>query len=590
MRTVWALVLSFALLLSLGASASAQAKAGGARSAEATLKIRVVGLPRGERGVFTLLGPRQSPHGGQRLRRRLHRRGASTLGGLRPGLYRVKVSRVRLRGSSNKIKRGAVAFPVKRKLRFRLKAGGGRIDVRYGTIVNPGVRDVSGKVSRVLGDKVSPTGVVLRRGTPLRRGAILSARPSALLPQGLLARVTGLRYGPRLVTAYIRPASIYDVAPNMSFNVPLSDEQLAQGSGLVKCGSELRPYVKVGDVRLTGGWTTTRVLFADITTGAEAKLTFRAGVGVRVSAAAPVSCKLQLPAFTLQGMAGPIPVYGGIRPGAKAELGAAGKLYSEGSADITLGARIGAVPPTATPVLGFSSPRFTVGAELFAGLKAGLSLDAELGIGAANAANLHLTFGNSLDFVASPGNCSWDLNLGTFSGGGKLGPFDVVTPSSPPLFHKNLWHAPCGSPPPPPPPPPPPSITLPFARATMTWDTDSDIDLYAWDTEGNLTYFGEQLGIPDAELIEDIIPSEGDVFHPAEIFQETASPGRTYTFGICDYRGEGANVSLAVNDPNGGTRNFARSLVAVGDSAVITTSPEGPGYLPEAGWCRDIEG
>ncbi len=589
MRTVWALVLSVALLLGLGASASGRAEAGGQRSAKATLKVRVVGLPRGERGAFTLLGPRQSPRSDQRLRRRLRRSGVSSLGGLRPGLYRVKVSRVRLRGSGNRIERGAVAFPIARKLRFRLKAGGGRIDVRYGTIVNPGVRDVTGKVVRVLGNKASPSGVVLGRVAPLRRGTILSARPSWLLPRGLLARVTDLRRGSGSVTAYLRPAGIYDVAPNMSFSIPLSDEPLAQGSSLVKCGSELRPHVKVGDVRLTGGWTTTRVLFADVTTGAEAKLTFRAGVGVRVSAAAPLSCKLQLPVYALQGMAGPIPVYGGISPGAKAELGAAAKLYSEGSADITLGARIGAVPPTATPILGFSSPRFTVGAELFAGFKAGLSLDAELGIGAANAANLHLTFGNSIDFVASPGNCSWDLNLGTFSGGGKLGPFDVVTPSSPPLFHKNLWHAPCGSPPPPPP-PPPPSPTLPFVRATMTWDTDSDIDLYAWDTEGNLTYYGEQLGIPDAELIEDIIPSEGDVFHPAEIFQETANPGRTYTFGICDFRGEGANVNLAVNDPSGGTRTFDRSLAGVGDSAVITTSPEAPGYLPEAGWCRSLEG
>lgn len=352
-----------------------------------------------------------------------------------------------------------------------------------------------------------------------------------------------------------------------------------------------QPYVKVGDVRLTGGWTTTHVVFADITTGAEAKLTFRAGVGVRLSAAAPVGCKLQLPAFALQGMAGPIPVYGAIRPGAKAEAGAAGKLYSEGSTDITLGARIGAVPPMATPALGFGSPRFTVGAELFTGLKAGVSLDAELGIGAANAANLHLTFGNSLDFVASPGSCSWDLNLGTFSGGGKLGPFDVVTPSSPPLFHKNLWHQPCGTPtPPPPPPPPPPSPTLPLARATMSWDNDSDIDLYSWDSEGNLAYYGEELGIPDAELVDDIIPSAGEVVHGSEVFQETASPGRTYTFGICDFRGEGANVTLEVKDPNGGMRTFHRSLGFVGDGAVMTTSPEGSGFVPEAGWCQNIEG
>lgn len=580
------------LLACLGASApaQAQARATALAGAKAKLTIRVVGLPKGERGAFTLFGPRQSPRAQRPLRRRLFRQGTSTVGGLRPGLYRVKVLRVRLHESRGAIRRGAVAFPLRRKLRFRVKPGGTKIDVGYGTIVNPGVRGVSGRIRRVLGSKSSsPSGVVLAGRRGVRRGVILSARPSALLPRGLLARVTGVRKGRRSVTVGLRPASIYEVAPNMSFSIALSDVQQAQASSLIKCGPELRPYVKVGDVRLTGGWTTTRVLFVDVTTGAEAYLTFRAGVGVRVSATAPVGCKLQLPAFALQGMAGPIPVYGAIRPGAKAEAGAAANLYSEGSTDITLGARIGAVPPTAAPVLRFGSPSFTFGADLFAGFRAALSLDAELGIGAANAANLHLTFGNSLDFVASPGNCSWDLNLGTFSGGGKLGPFDVVTPSSPPLYHQNLWQQPCGTPPPPPPPPPPPSPSLPFARAIMSWGTDSDIDLYAWDREGNLAYYGEQLGIPDAELVEDIIPSEGETVHDIEVFQETANPGRTYTFGICDFRGEGGNVTLDVWDPNGGTRTLHQSLTGVGDSAVITTSPEGAGYVPEPEWCDDIE-
>lgn len=578
------------LVVCLGSSASAQARLGATESVNAKLTIRVVGLPRGERGVFTLLGPRQSPRADHRLRRRLSRQGSTAIAGLRPGLYRVKVSRVRLRSSRGGIRRGAVASPVRRSLRFRLKQEGTRIDVRYGTIVNPGVRGVSGRIERVLGDRSSPSGVVLRGGGGVQPGAILSASPSALLPQGLLARVTAVTRGRGSVTVSLRPASIYEVAPNMSFDVPLSDVQQAGASSLLKCGSELRPYVKVGDVRLAGGWTTSRVLFTNVTTGAEANLTFRAGVGVRVSAAAPVRCKLQLPAFALQGMAGPIPVYGAIRPGAKAEVGAAGKLYSEGATDITLGARVGAVPPRMTPVLSFGSPEFVVGAELFVGLKAGVSLDAELGIGAANAANLHLTFGNSLDFVASPGHCSWDLNLGTFSGGGKLGPFDIVTPSTPPLYRENLWQEPCGAPaPPPPPPPPPPPLPLPYARATVNWDTDTDVDLYAWDQEGNLAYFGEELGIVDAELVEDVIPSEGEAFHAPEVFQETANPGRTYTFGICNFRGEPANVTIDVRDPDGGARTVERFLGGAGDSAVIATSPDGAGYLPEFDWCRDTE-
>jgi hypothetical protein len=469
------------------------------------------------------------------------------------------------------------------------------VRVRYGTILNPGVRSVTGRIAKVLGSPESPSGVILRGRQGVRVGSILSAHPSRRLPKGLLARVGSVRHRAGRSIVRLRPASIYEVAPNMSFDIPLSGTEAAQASKLIDCGPSVQPFVHFSDIHLTGGWTTTKVAFVHVSTGATMDLKFRAGAGVSVSAAAGLACELKLPEVGLQGMAGPIPVYGGIRPRAKAEVGAAGKLYTEGSTVIDLGARVGAVPPVATPDLSFGSPSFKVGAELFVGLKASLGLDAELGVGAANAANLHVTFGNSLDFTAAPGNCSWDLNLGTFSGGGKLGPFDVSTPSTPPLYHHNVWHQPCGSSPPPPPapPPPPPSSTtspVPFQRATMSWSTDSDIDLYSWDQEGDYAYFGERYGVPDAELIEDIIPWEGEVVHLSEVFQETANPGRTFTFGICDYwdHGEGANVTLTVDDPGGGTRTFHHILVGTGDNAILTVSPEGSGYIPAPGWCRNV--
>lgn len=238
MRVVSVLALSAVMLVvGLGASAPAKPVSGSAARARVKLRIRVVGLPKGERGVFTLTGPRQSPRAPHPLHRRLSRRGASAVGGLRPGLYRVRVSRVRLRGSGGEIAPGAVAFPLKRKLRLKLKAGGGSIDIAYGTIVNPGVRDVSKRVLQVLGDRSDPSAVVLKGGG-VGRGTILSAEPSALLPRGLLARVIDLRGGHGRVTAYLEPESIYDVAPNMSFSVPLSDEQQAQESSLIKCGSD----------------------------------------------------------------------------------------------------------------------------------------------------------------------------------------------------------------------------------------------------------------------------------------------------------------------------------------------------------------
>jgi hypothetical protein len=560
----------------------------GGKPPRGTLSIRLAGLPRGERGSFTLLGPPQYPSDGKKLRRRLSVGAAATLR-LRPGVYEVKVAPVTLRHSDGRIRHGARALPSRRVLRVRVRLHRqAKVTVRYGTIINPGVRSVNGAVSKVLGDPKSPNGVILRGAVRVHAGNILSAQPSVILPNGLLARAISVRHrnGARLVE--LKPVSIYDVAPNMSFDIPLSSDKGARLSRLLQCSvGELGPYAKVGDLHLTGGWTTSHVLFVDVTTGAYVELHYRVSAGLHLTVRDGVSCSVPLPVVGFQGMAGPIPVYGGFRPMASAELGAAASFHAGGSVEVTTGARIGGVPPSASPIVRFSSPRFEFVADLFAGVKASIGLDAELGIGVEDAASIHADLGNSLDFTASPGQCSWDLNLGTFSATGELGPFSISTPSTPALYHHNLWHASCG-PSPSPPPLPPPQTSLPLIRATMSWDTDSDIDLYSWDEAGDLAFWEERYGVPDAELVEDIIPSEGEFEHGSENFQETSNPNRRYTFGICDYRGEGANVTLTLHDPGGATRTFHHTLTEVGDSAVIATSPEGTGYSPPPGWCRNI--
>jgi hypothetical protein len=503
-----------------------------------------------------------------------------------PGRYRVTVAPVEVRRPEDGVRRGATVLPARRKLRVRVRAGRrAALNVRYGSIINPGVRPVTGDVIKVNGDPRSPTSVVLKAGVHVRRGSILSAHPGRLLPTGLLARAVSVRSVHGRQAVRVRPVGIYEVAPNMSFDIPLATRSEAGTSQLIKCsaGNGLHPYIDLSQFRVSGGWTTADFGFVHVTTGARAELHFRAAAGVKVSTQVGLSCALNLPTVGFQGLAGPIPVYGGIRPSATLDVGAAASLHAEGSTDITLGAKISGVPPGAAPILEFGSPRFDFGATVFAGVRAGLGLGAELGIGAINAANIHVDLTNSLAFSAAPGACSWDLDLGSFSATGELGPLSISTPSSPPLYHKNLWRRACG---PPPPPPPPPSTPLPQVRATMAWNTDSDIDLYAWDQAGNLTYFGEREGIPGAELVEDVIPVEGESSHRPEIFQEIATPNRLYTFGICDFSGEGGDVTLTVIDPGGGSRTFQRTLFEVGDNEVVTTSPLGGGYIPEPGWCR----
>jgi hypothetical protein len=141
--------------------------------------------------------------------------------------------------------------------------------------------------------------------------------------------------------------------------------------------------------------------------------------------------------------------------------------------------------------------------------------------------------------------------------------------------------APPSAPPAPPPPPPPPQL-----RAAMNWDTDSDVDLYAWDEFGNQSAWFELLGIPSAGLTEDVIPEEFEFGHPAEYFLELADFNRRYTFGICEYRGDGSDVTLAVTDPGGAVRTFDYALAGEGDGKLLAVSPAGPAYIPPSDWCR----
>lgn len=570
--------------LSFPFDAGAQVKSG-------ALHLTVVGLPRGEAAQFSLDGPRP---GGGRTKRSVSLRHARTLSHLPVGSYRITVKKVKISRRHQTIKRGAVASPISSHLKVRVRPGrAAKADLRYGAIVNPGVQSASGEILQVLGDPTDPSEVVLRNGSGVHRGTILSAHPSAVLPQGLLSRVTAVTKRHHKVRAKLAPAGIYEVAPNMSFDIPLSAAEAAQASSVIKCGpsgSSFSPFARISDIHLTGGWTTTHVLFADITNGATVELHFKASAGVDVTAGGAFSCSVPLPSLSVEGMAGPIPVYGAITPKAKGEIASQGSVHTEGSTEITLGTSV-KVPDGAKPILSFGSPQFSVTSALFTGIKASVGLDAELGVGVANAANLHLSMGNSLDFVASPGNCSWDLNLGSFGVGGKIGFISIDGPSTPPIYHRNLWHRTCGSAPPAPSPPPapapsPPPPPGPLTRATMSWDTDSDIDLYTWDSEGNVLYYGEREGIPNAQLVEDVIPVEGEISHPPELFQEAAVFNRPYTFGICDYHGEGGDVTLTVVDPGGATRTFHHTLLFEGDSEVITSSPLGPDYSPPFEWCH----
>lgn len=445
--------------------------------------LRLVGLPAGERGHVTLIG--LGFRRDLRIARRRHLR-------LRPGRYVIRVLPVTMRRAHGAIERGAVADPRRRRFRIRVgKRPHAPLDIRYGTIVNPGVRGVSGRIVAVAGGAATPSAVTLKAGTPVQPGQVLSAEPEPGLPHGLLAHVQSVSSGPGGEVVQLRPAGIYEVAPNMQFDIPLTTTAAAAASKLVSCNvGELSPYSHIEDFHLTGGWTTTHVFGVSFKTGAQVELHYRVSAGLKLALHAGLSCSLKLPEVGIQGMAGPIPVYGGFRPTAKAEVGSAASFHAGGSVGVATGLRIRGVPPSVKPIVSFSSPKFEFGSETFSGAKASLGLDAEVGIGAEDAANLHADLGNELAFTATQGQCSWDLDLGSFSATGELGPFSISTPSTKALYHHNLWHASCGSPPPPaptptptPPPAPAPTPAVPAVGPTLVYTGESGLSPYYGDFE-----------------------------------------------------------------------------------------------------------
>lgn len=556
------------------------------RGSSGKLVLKISGLPRGERGTVVLLGPKQSPRARGKFHRVITRLGKVRLKGLRPGRYRIRVLPVVIKRRHGAIKRGATAYPVRRSAALKVRRRSlARASARYKTIRNPGLRILSPrKVIKVLGKRRSPRALVLRGTSGYRRGMVLSSKPSAKLPGGLLARVKRVASGRTRSTVYLRPASIYEVAPNLSFRTRLHVGGAATASAGLICegGSGISPFVRISDVWVDGSWTTSRVWpFGDVKTGGKIDLAFDVGAGVNIASVLGGSCQLTLPGFSLQGFAAGFPIYGSVKPVLIGTAAAGVRVKAEGTVRVNMGARMSAIPPQAAPSLSFGSPRFTFSDEVFAEVGLGFGLKTEVGLGVNEAANIHASFGNNLDFRIGGGVCSWDLRLGTFSAGGKLGRFGISTPSTPPLLERNLWQAPCL----------PPPLAAPLLRAQAEWGTDADVDLYAWDEAGNEIYFADREAIPGAELVEDVIPGEAEIVHNPELVNENQFLGRRLTFGLCLFSGDPSDVTLKVPfmpDPRGPTGVYPVHLAHEGHGVVVATSPIGPGFTPPPDWCRSV--
>jgi endonuclease YncB( thermonuclease family) len=123
-------------------------------------------------------------------------------------------------------------------------------------------------------------------------------------------------------------------------------------------------------------------------------------------------------------------------------------------------------------------------------------------------------------------------------------------------------------------------------RAHLTWDTDTtDVDIHIWDQDGNHTYFASQTAIPDSQLSRDITTG----FGPEHFTELNGVEGRTFTYGVCYFRGDQTTTGrVQLIDPDGGSRFFEVPLTAQKEAYYLGTSPPGAnGFVPADDWCSD---
>ena len=236
-RPSWLTVLVIAIGALVGAETRAEAAANAGHSAR--LVVSISGLPAGTPPVARIRGPGLS----RRVRvRRL------VLSNLKPGAYVLTLTKVKIRRDTGRLKRGATASPNPRTTRIRVKAGqAARLSGSYGTIINPGVISVTGRVLTVVGPPGNPDALVFAGRRAFKPRTVLSVAPTADLPRGVLSHVVSVKRAGGRTTAGLRAASVYDVAPVLDFAIPATAvfEGLRRQSA--SCGpvSGLAPYRRI---------------------------------------------------------------------------------------------------------------------------------------------------------------------------------------------------------------------------------------------------------------------------------------------------------------------------------------------------------
>lgn len=453
----------------------------------------------------------------------------------------------------------------------------------------------------------------------VKTGRVLAFGVTPQTPDGLLVKVTNVTRDPTGATASIAQARLTDVVPSGEMDINVAAEEVAtlagKGAGQKKapftCENSRKAEASVSTelsagVQLSAKWTGVNLwrgdpgrIRADLTGQVKARL------DGSVSLDGQAKCKLEqqqffaapvrLAVFTVQ--VGPVPVPVVID----------GQIYLNGSAEasgsIATSVRAQAVATAGvtyeqgkgfTPRQGFEKTlRYDPPAVNGTG-SAQLTLSPTIGVKLAGMAGTEIDLSGGLKLSGNlrppAGEPWWKLTAPLSLGARFSMDFWIINAKSdrfslwseePVIAQADPASAPPGS-----------TIIdqgispdpLPEGVKTrLTWDSDTDVDLHTWDQYGNHAYFSDLEAIPTGYLDQDVIPGYG----PETFFETDRSGTSQYTFGVCQYSGYNANVTVDVRDRDGQTRRFTVVLRGRKAAALLTTSP--PGIAPyidqSADWC-----
>lgn len=411
-------------------------------SSVGSLWINVTGLGKPQRAAIVLTG-----HG----IRRLVASWPALVSGLSAGEYTLTVRPVRISAPRGAIRRGALAYPVRKHAHVRIGAGKRRlVTVAYGGIVNPGVRPAP-KIITTVGDRRAPSGLILSPGTrapPV--GAILTSGPSPLLPLGLVGRVSGVRRnGSRTVVA-VTPVPLAEAIPGLSFTGTLRLKAIPGAVTTARPRARRASRCSAPKLATIGAHLDSvelREAFIGIWPP-QVKLTLAVRttehLGVAL-AAAGINCDWdgpELGPYSAAVPVGPIivPVYATVPFKAGIHVNGTLQAATLNVASTTVAHAAAGGDENAASLNEQGSNVWLSGALSLSGSAAlSASIGVQAGIGIAKAGNLHVEAGFGPEFDWTSGHdCELHVNLGSLSAGVSVLGHSLNTPSFTP-FRPRLW-------------------------------------------------------------------------------------------------------------------------------------------------------